>query len=125
MIHGALLPAIVIVPVSALLMIFVAIHLVRVTRHPKLPPSRRRIRQANTTLLLAAIPFLAIGLSLVNPDDEPRRLAFAWLTTICLLGMSIMLAMLDMLNTARLFRSHRRRLRADLNALRKRHEEES
>ncbi len=117
MMEGTLLPAWLVVPACALLMLLVAFHLMRVAQKPGTPPSRRRIRIANTMLLLAIVPLLAIGLSLINPDEQPRRMAFVWTTTIALLGMSIGLACLDILNTVRIFHRRRSRLRRHLRAL--------
>ncbi|MCA9310901.1 MAG: hypothetical protein KDA21_06825 [Phycisphaerales bacterium] len=114
MISGALLPALFVIPACALLMLMIAVHLHRVVHRPDLPPSRRRIRIANTLVMLTVVPFLAVGLSLIDPDVQPRRLAFVWSTTIALLSMSVLLAVLDVVNTVRIFRRRRQVLRARL-----------
>ena len=118
MLNGALLPVAFVVPACALLMLVIGVHLHRVMHRTDLPPSRRRIRIANTLVLLAVVPFLAVGLSMVDPDVQPRRLAFVWTTTVALLAMSVLLAMLDVLNTIRIFRRRRARLRARLGVSR-------
>ena len=97
------------------LMVLVAIH-ARATQRSSEPASRKRIRGANACLIMLTLPLVAIGFSVVNPRSHPRAWMLVWIAAMALLAMNVALAVLDVLNTARLVRNARRRLNAELLA---------
>lgn len=87
----------------ALMMIVVAAHMVAIGRlgPGDEPASRRRVRLANGGVILILLPVLFMGFSIVTPDDR-RAWLLTWLSAMGLLAIVIVLAGLDLLNTARL-----------------------
>ena len=61
--------------------------------------------------MLLTIPLTAVGFSLIDSNTQPRLFVKIWILVIGLVSISIALALFDMLNTARLVRLNRRRLR--------------
>ena len=104
------------VPIAAVLMIVLASH-IEVTSQVTEPRSRRRIRLANGWVMLVTVPLLAAGLSLLNPNVHQRAFALVWTVTIAFVFMTLMLAILDFVNTLRLAARARRRLRHTLTSL--------
>lgn len=100
-------------PAAFALMLIVALHARHTSRSAE-PASRKRIRIANGYLMMFTLPLLAVGFSMLDPRLHFREWALVWLAAITLLGMNVGLAVIDMLNTFRLVRSARRRLRASL-----------
>ncbi len=96
-------------------MVLVAIH-AKGTQRSNEPASRKRIRGANACLIMLTLPLVAAGFSVVNPRTHPRAWMLVWSAAMALLAMNVSLALLDVLNTARLVRSARRRLNAELLA---------
>jgi hypothetical protein len=84
----------------------------------KMPSSRRRIRMANGVVLLGLTALLAYALGFVGMLPEGggsighiRAFVIVWMTIIGLLPLVLLLAGLDVLNTVRLQREARKRLR--------------
>ncbi len=76
---------------------------------PEVPDSRRRIRRASLIVMLASLPILVQALSFANPHDtNPTAYVIAWLLVIFLVGLVLVTAGLDVLNTMRLQREQRR-----------------
>lgn len=113
MVAASLLPPIVVLPITAGVMGLLVWHWASLRRAPH-PPSRKRIRSANAMLMLAIVPLFAAGVSLVHSQRQPRLWLLIWLSVICLVWMSVMLALLDMLNTLRIAKARRRDLRGRL-----------
>ena len=103
-------------PLGVVMMLFVAGHLI-VLSEITLPPSRRRIRQANGGLMLVLIPLLTAGFSLIDPTIEPRLWVLVWMAALPMLWFVLMLAAVDMLNTWRLTRRRRAKLRDELRTI--------
>ncbi|QOI99485.1 MAG: hypothetical protein HRU70_02905 [Phycisphaeraceae bacterium] len=114
---SALLPVWAVIPAASVLLVVVAAHAGVVRRSPGVPPSRKRIRLANAALMVVTIPVLSFALGVARSDD-PRVFVLAWLATVGLIGLVIMVACLDMLNTVRLGFAARRRLREHLSRVR-------
>lgn len=113
---GPLIPMWIGLPLGVAMMLIVAAHamVVAETTHPA---SRRRIRQANGGLMLVLIPLLTAGFSLIDPQREPRLWVLVWLAALPMLCFVVLFAGLDVLNTWRLMRLRRRRLRAEMAVL--------
>lgn len=110
---GPVIPTVVCVPLGMLAMVTCAAHLLGPARQAA-PASRRRIRQANGFVMLFAIPLLTIGFGVIDPHARPDAWLLTWIAAISLLTMAIGLALADVLNTMRLHRSARKRLRQSL-----------
>ena len=104
-----ILPAWLVIPPAVVTMLIVAAA-ITAAKHTT-PDSRRRIRVANGWVMLLTIPLTAAGFSLIDSNTQPRLFVKVWILVIGLISISIMLALFDMLNTARLLRLNRRRLR--------------
>ncbi|MFM9958553.1 MAG: hypothetical protein ACKVZJ_10785 [Phycisphaerales bacterium] len=100
-------------PVAGAMMLLVAAHALAIadTDHP---PSRKRIRQANAVLILLTVPLITIGVCVLSPQQHPREWALVWMGTFGMIALVIGLAIADMLNTLRLLRAARARLRSEL-----------
>ena len=75
---------------------------------PEVPDSRRRIRRASLIVMLVSQPILVQALSFANSDTNPTAYVIAWLLVIFLVGLVLVTAGLDVLNTMRLQREQRR-----------------
>lgn len=115
-----LLPAWVVLPVATVMLLVVAVHLMLLLRSA-MPASRRRIRTINGWLMLFLVPIAAAAFGIVTPAN-PTRFVFVWLVVIAMLVLLIALAMLDMLNTSRLYRREQDELADQFR--RSRHESE-
>jgi len=100
---ASLIPAWFCVPVAALLVAIVALHM-RSTARSDHPPSRKRIRFANGILILVNLPLLTAGFSLINPNAHPKPWVLVWVAAMALLACNVGLAILDVVNTLRLTR---------------------
>lgn len=115
MMHTPIIPAFFSVPMGAVLLVAVGLHLLSNNR-PGVPASRRRIRQANAVVISITVPLLVIGSSFVVPAAQPREWMLVWLANMGLLLVSIGLAMVDAMNNIRLARAARRGLERGLDA---------
>ncbi len=103
--NAPLLPAWVVLPVAAFMLLVVAIHLM-VLLKSEMPASRKRIRTLNGWIMLFLVPIGAAAFGVVSPGD-PRLFVFIWMVVILMLVLLIGLAMLDMINTTRLHQRER------------------
>ena len=108
-----LVPKMYALPLAAALMVLVGLHM-SVCRETMQPGARRRIRIANGYVSLLTIPLLAVGFSVIDPERDPTLWVVVWLLAMALLTMVVGLALLDIVNTARLSRRSRARLRRSL-----------
>lgn len=100
-----LLPAWVVLPVAAIMLLIVATHLMLLLKSD-MPASRRRIRTLNGWIMLFLVPIGAAAFGVVTPSD-PRLFLLIWIVVILMLFLLIGLALLDMVNTTRLYRQER------------------
>lgn len=112
------IPPAIAIPVAIVGMIVVAAHAQALAKAPGVPESRRRIRLANAVLMLLTIPMLTAGFSLISGATRPRLWVMVWLLSTLLVGMILILAVLDTLNTVRISRRRRRELREQLSGYR-------
>ncbi len=110
------IPAFISLPLAAVAMITVAVHLLVVERRTR-NFTRRRIRLANGWLMLFSIPLVAAGFSFIDPNTRPRMFMIVWLSVLGLVLMSIALAVADMINTMIAARHAATELRAARHAL--------
>lgn len=73
-----------------------------------MPLSRRRIRTANSWVMMLGIPLLAAGASVIDPQRAPRAFVLVWVAVGLLLLLCVGLAVADALNTWRLSAAERR-----------------
>lgn len=98
-------------PVAALALILIAWHSTGLDRR-SMPRSRRRIRQANSWVMMLGVPLFAAGVSVVDANTSPRAFVLIWTVVAMLLIVCLLLAVLDALNTWRLAAHHRREIAA-------------
>lgn len=103
--NAPLLPAWVVLPVAAIMLLVVATHLMLLLKSD-MPASRRRIRTLNGWIMLFLVPIGAAAFGVVTPSD-PRLFLLIWIVVILMLFLLIGLALLDMVNTTRLYRQER------------------
>lgn len=103
--NAPLLPVWVVLPVAACMLLVVALHLMLLLKSD-MPASRRRIRTLNGWIMLFLVPIGAAAFGVVTPSD-PRLFVLIWIVVILMLVLLIGLAMLDMVNTTRLYRRER------------------
>lgn len=108
--HTPLLPWWFVIPVAALAVIVLTIHLL-VLNAAAIDPKRRRIRMANNLLMILVTPLIAYGFAVV-PVSNARVFMLIWTLVPGLLLIVVMLALADALHTLRLHRRARRELRA-------------
>lgn len=104
----ALVPWWVTLPVCTLVVLMIVLHLREMYRRD-MPASRRRIRTANSVLLLMLAPTLAYAFGFAPPSNG-RAFLLVWLFTLALLLLVILLALLDAANNVRLFHKARSQL---------------
>lgn len=117
LITANVVPPLVTVPVAALLIAAILIHLLVLV--PRLEhPSRQRIRRANGYVMLAVVPLVTIGFSGVSYTTQTALWITVWICALTLLALAVALAVLDAANTVRIHRKDRNRIRRGLNELR-------
>ncbi|MEI7657203.1 MAG: hypothetical protein WCK33_03985 [Phycisphaerae bacterium] len=97
-----------VVPMAATAFLVVAAHLLACL-HADMPPSRRRIRLANGTLILLTLPVLAYALCFVSPS-EGRPFIIAWTVLAGSTSLVMALAWIDVINNLRLAARERQAL---------------
>ncbi len=106
---GALVSGWFSITLAGVTMLFIAAHVLAIQKLD-MPASRRRVRTAAGVLMLMLCAMLAYATGLVSPDEN-REFVLAWMAVMALLGMVLLLAGLDVLNTLRLHRHARTKLR--------------
>ncbi|MEM0983639.1 MAG: hypothetical protein AAGI17_06805 [Planctomycetota bacterium] len=97
-------------------MIVVAGHLIAMKQaHARIPSSRHRIRSVIGGVVMLTIPTLVFAFSFTSRAD-PAMFLRAWTAAIGLLGIVVVLASVDALNSLRLGRSLQREARAAFHA---------
>jgi len=110
---SGVLPAWLVIPSAVLVMLTVAAAITVTAKHTT-PASRRRVRLANGWVMLLLIPLAATGFSLIDSAQQPRLFVQIWILVIGLISISVVLAIMDVLNTARLARLAHQRLRTSM-----------
>ncbi|MCA9297676.1 MAG: hypothetical protein KDA28_01340 [Phycisphaerales bacterium] len=110
------LPAWFVLPLSGLMILGIAAHMVWM-RQSDMPGSRRRIRMANDLLMILVVIAATYAFSVVR-RSQPREWVLSWMFIVGMLGIITMLACLDILNNLRLARAERARLRHRLRGSR-------
>lgn len=112
-------------PIAMILLIAVAGHMIalRELPHGKMPESRRRIRIATGWVVMLTIPLSAYGFGIASTAN-PQVFVLVWTTVVLLIGGVLVLAVLDMLNSARINRAERDQLSMDLQRMLTEHEDE-
>lgn len=116
--HGPLVSGWVVYPLAALTMTVIAAHGAGLSG-AAMPESRRKIRRINGMLMLVATAVLAYAFGGAG-SDRPGEFVVVWMASILLLGIIVLVAFVDILNTARLHRVERRELRRQIQDARAR-----
>lgn len=96
-------------PPAALVMLFLAGHIMAMAQ-AQIDARRRRIRSANGVLMMLTTALLAQALAVVSPADT-RTFVLVWMMIITLLGLTILLALADAFNSVVLHRQELRQTR--------------
>jgi len=113
---AGVLPLWLVLPATVVVMLTVAAAIQAAAKHT-VPASRRRIRLANGWVMLLTTPLAAAGFGLIDSAVQPRLFVKVWILVIGMILISVVLAVLDMLNTARLARKAHHRLRVSIRQL--------
>ena len=110
--HTPLVPWWIAMPFGAVVLLLLARYLLGLGA-AEMDERRRRVRTANTILMMLVTPRVAYGVG-VAPPARARASVCVWVLICSLLFMVILLAVLDMLNSLRLHRVHMRNLRRSM-----------
>jgi hypothetical protein len=108
MIAAAHLPAALSIPVAAVVAILILWYWKRLGG-ADVPVSRRRIRRASIVVVLAGLPILVHAVSFVDYKTEQGHYVAAWLLVLFCIGLVLIAAAIDFLDTVRLTRLERQR----------------
>jgi hypothetical protein len=106
----------IVLPLAAAALILIAWHSTGLDRRP-MPLSRKRIRQANSWVMMLCVPLFAAGASLVSAAAAPRAFVLIWTVVAMLVILSVLLAIIDALNTWRLASAARRHVAASAEGM--------
>jgi hypothetical protein len=124
---ATILPGWIVLPLGALLMLVVAVHVLAVRASPLLSGRRKRLRVAGGVLMIFVTALLTYALGLApevaDPLKEPgraRAFVLIWLAIVGLVGILVAIAVVDALATASMgVQAHRnlaRGMRAQIEA---------
>lgn len=118
--RSTVLPAWVVLPAAAVTLLVVAAHILAM-HEVEMPIRRRRIRTASgllmmfiTCLLAYALSLAPVGAGVPLRQDHASVFVQVWLIIVVLIGMVVMLAGLDAIETMRLSAESRRQMRRRL-----------
>ncbi len=114
---GPLITPWIVMPVAGALLIVIGAHLNALASAP-MPASRRRIRVVNGWLMLLTTPLAAYAFAMATPSNT-RLFVLIWLAVVGLIGIIVMLAVMDLLNTQRLYRGIQRELKQEIKGPRR------
>jgi len=105
-------------PIAIVLLIAVAGHMIALRELPagRVPESRRRIRIATGWVIMFTIPLSAYGFAIAS-TAEPNIFVFVWTAVVLLIGCILVLAMIDMFNSARINRQQSEQLNSELGRI--------
>lgn len=114
-------PTWVVLPLAMLALIVCAGHLIALREAPPgaIPANRRRIRTITGWVIMFTVPLTAYAFGIVTPAD-PGMFLLSWMAVTGLLLIIIVLAGIDLLETHRLHRADRRKIRRELAEARQR-----
>jgi hypothetical protein len=92
-------------PATLVTFMIISAHLIAMIQM-QMPASRRRIRMANSFLMMLSLPILAYAIAWV-PPSEGRPFVLCWVALAALVIMIMVLAWLDVANNVRLARLER------------------
>jgi hypothetical protein len=92
-------------PVTVATFFIVGAHLLSISS-ARMPASRRRIRIANSLLIMGSLPLLAYAMAIVPPADG-RPFILCWMILAALVTLVMILAWIDVANNLRLARLER------------------
>ncbi len=101
-------------PIAAMTLLFLAGYAMALQQAP-MAPKRRRIRTANTIVMMLGTCMLASGVSVIPPASS-REFVLVWLIVMWLMAISVLLACLDATATVRTAVKLRRQSRAEFRA---------
>lgn len=101
---------------AAFTMLVIAAHATALAE-TKMPESRRTIRKINAMLMLIGVPLIAYAFSGIG-SQRPREFVFVWTAAAALLSVIVFIALVDILNTARLHRAQSQELRIKIRQAR-------
>lgn len=110
--YGPLVPLAWTAP-AAVIIVGVLIMYWRRLRPRGIPPSRRRIRRANTMVQFTLTLMLVYALSIADGDRRPGQFTAAWIGVVLLILLTIAFAIVDSINTMRLHRRIQKNLRRE------------
>lgn len=113
---GTIAPAWLVLPIAAVALLIIAGHMQAMweaARRGLEPESRVRIRTVNGFVMMVTTCLAAYGFGIVTPD-RAGMFVLAWTAVAGLIGIVVMLAVIDALNTARLSWRFRREARRSL-----------
>lgn len=99
-------PAWLVLPMAVSAVLIVLVHLSALhdrAHNTHIPLSRRRLRTAGGVVTLITIPVLAYAFGIATPVDA-KGFTMSWAASVGLLGMIVIVAGLDALNSIRLHR---------------------
>jgi hypothetical protein len=117
MLAQSVLPAMVVFPLAAVVIVILATHLT-LLRRAEMPASRKRIRTVNGVLMMLLTPFAAYAFGVAHASQTKQFVLIFFLVT-GLLFIIIMLAVMDALNNVRIHRREARDLRDKYNAIKR------
>lgn len=110
-------PAWLVVPLAILTLLVVAGHALMLW-NSDMPATRRRIRLANAFIMMFGTPITAYAFALASPQRK-GLFEFVWVLTTGIVLLVLLLAMLDLLNTARLAAGERAQMRRTVRLARR------
>lgn len=81
------------------------------------PRSRRRLRRANTMVLVVLTLNAVHALSMVTVEDDPATFMISWIGVVFFSVFAVALAFLDSINNVRVHRQEKRAMREERHQL--------
>lgn len=117
MLAQSVLPALVVFPLAAVVIVVLATHLT-LMRRAEMPASRKRIRTVNGVLMMLLTPVAAYAFGVV-PAAQTKQFVLVFFLVTGLVFIIIMLAVMDALNNVRIHRREARDLREKYDAIKR------
>ncbi|MCH8150821.1 MAG: hypothetical protein IH830_00425 [Planctomycetes bacterium] len=103
MILAVHMPAAVTIPLALIVAGWIMWYWQRLGRR-EVPDTRRRIRRASIIVMLVSLPILVRGLSFLDHDTDHSQYIITWLLVLFTLGLVVVTAGIDLVNTLRIER---------------------
>jgi hypothetical protein len=113
--YAPIAPTWFVLPLAMIALLVVAAHMIVLREHAigKMPESRRQIRMMTGWIMMFTIPLTAYGFGIVTPAQE-QEFIYSWSCIVGLLGLIVLMACVDALNSIRLAKLQRRALQEEL-----------